>query len=381
MKFLEKCRKKLKDFFIEETTEPSDVSIEHSKDKFFTDSDTEDGDNSFESTDTAELQTYKTPAKKKPEDPIKDSDYWWCFEGHSQPDLGSVFELLDTKEVGEVINKKLETDEFPVIEIPENIMRTMQILNNPDFDYAEVAELINHSPSMAGEFIRVINSSLFSRGGAINSLRIALPRLGKENIKALLYMYSSKLSFSGDPQFKDVAIEIVEHSYATALISTFLSQRYYPDQDGAFLAGLMHDIGKLGILKVISESYRLPKKSSKKITLAALDSVMKDLHPKVGVFLSTHWKLDETIISAVEHHHDFFEVGFSEDDQMTLHLSALINLSDTMARILGKGISIGKTNIFDLPATIDLAIEKNYDTISFLENIPKVISYKMSENS
>jgi len=321
MNFLEKCSKKIKDFFIEETSENTDAAAKHSNGEFYTNSDTENND--FDSTDTAELATYKPLGKKKIEDPIKDSDYWWCFEGHPPSDSKPVFEQVDTKQIGEEINRKLETDEFPVIEIPENIMRTMQILNNPEFDYAEVANLINHSPSMAGEFIRVINSSLFSRGAAISNLRLALPRLGKENIKALLYMYSSKLSFSGDPQFKDVAIEIVEHSYATALIANFMSQRYYPDQDSAFLAGLMHDIGKLGILKVISESYRLPKKHSSKITLESLDCVMKDLHPKVGVFLSTHWKLDETIIASIEHHHDFFEVGFAEDDQLVLHLSAL----------------------------------------------------------
>ena len=192
-------------------------------------------------------------------------------------------------------------------------------------------------------------------------------------------MYSSKLSFSGDPLFNDLAVEIVEHSYATALIAAFLSQRYYPDPDGAFLAGLLHDIGKLGILKAISDTYKLPRKVHFQVTEEIFDNILPQLHPKAGKFLATHWKVDETIISAIEHHHDFFDCGFPEEEQLALHLSALINLSDTMARILRKGRRIDKINIFDLSATIDLAMDRNHETIKFLDNIPQIVAFKTSE--
>jgi putative nucleotidyltransferase with HDIG domain len=257
-------------------------------------------------------------------------------------------------------------------------MKTIELLNRPDFDYGDVAGLIKRSPSMAGEFIKVINSSLYSRGIVISDLKLALPRLGKENVKAMLYVYSAKMNFEAVPILNDLAVDIVEHSYATALVAGYLSQRYYPDPEGAFLAGLLHDIGKLGLLKAIAETHNLPKKHHTKLVEETFGNVLPDLHQKAGRVLALNWKTHETVLSAVEHHHDFFDIGFNEDDQLSYHLCALINLSDIIARVLGKGRAIGPTNIFGLPATIDLSMEKNRDTIKFIDPIPKIVSYGAS---
>ena len=306
---------------------------------------------------------------------IKDEDYWWSFKGHPIPEVPAI-EALDPEFVNKELNKKIDNDEFPVIEIPSNVMKTLQILNNPDFDYGEVAALVNHSPAMAGEFIRVINSSMFSRGVQINDLKLALPRLGRENTKALLYMYSSKMCFVKDPLFNDLAISIVDHSYAVGLIASYLSQRFYPDPDGAFLAGLLHDIGKLGILKAISDNFELPKDLNIKISDEVFDNIFPHVHEKAGKFLAGNWKINETVITAIEHHHDFMDTPFDEDSQMGLHLSCIVNVSDTMARILGYGRAIGPTNIFSEPSTIDLAMERDPETVKFLDEIPRILSFK-----
>ncbi|OGV56817.1 MAG: hypothetical protein A2017_21600 [Lentisphaerae bacterium GWF2_44_16] len=316
--------------------------------------------------------------EKKEETKIVDTDYWWCFEGYPATEL-PVFEILSDDRVAEELRRKLEADEFPVIEIPENVMRTMQILNKHEFDYNEVIDLVRRSPAMVGEFIKVINSSLYSRGVVINDLRVALPRLGKENIKALLYMYSSKMTFSTDMLFNDLAVDIVEHCYATALISSYLAQIYYPDPDGAFLAGLMHDIGKLGILKALTDTYEFPTHVDFEMTEDLFDKVFPELHERAGSYLATHWKVNETIISAIQHHHDFNDYDFTLDGELARQLSALINLSDIMARIMGKGRRIDAVNIFDTPAAKMLGFEKDHETVKFLENIPEIVYLKSAE--
>ncbi|OGV31044.1 MAG: hypothetical protein A2020_00215 [Lentisphaerae bacterium GWF2_45_14] len=317
--------------------------------------------------------------KKEQSDEIVDSDYWWCFPGHPPVENVHSFEEIDDEKVCAELNRRIDKDEFPVIEIPDNIMKTLSILNNPEFDFGDVSHLINRSPSMAGEFIKVINSSLYSRGIIIQDLKLALPRLGKENVKALLYMYSTKMCFVNHPLFNKLAENIVDHSYATAIIASYLSQRYYPDPDGAFLAGLLHDIGKLGILKAISETYKLPKKSDFEVNLEIFDNILPALHEKAGRFLAENWKVNKTVISAIEHHHDFMDCGFAEDEQLAYHLSALVNIADTIARILGYGQRIDAVNIFSLPATIDLSISRDYEAISFLNNIPGIVTFKSQE--
>ncbi|OGV56047.1 MAG: hypothetical protein A2X49_07555 [Lentisphaerae bacterium GWF2_52_8] len=324
------------------------------------------------------LETGEMPAfKDAPQKSINDSDYWWCFPGWPSTDT-PVFEGIDDEAVTKDLNRRIDEEQFPVIEIPTTVMKTMQILNNPDFDYAEVSNLINRSPAMAGEFIKIINSSLYNRGVAIGDLKVALPRMGRDSIKAMLYMYASKMSFANSPLFNDLAVKIVDHSYATALVSSYLSQRFYPDPDGAFLAGLLHDIGKLGILKAMSDLYVLPREVNFELTEEVFDNIFPALHEKAGCFLALNWKIDKTVIEAISHHHDFSDYGFGEDDQLSLHLSELVNLSDTIVRILGKGRRIGPVNIFAEPATIDLAMEKDFNTVKFLEDIPRIVAFKAS---
>ncbi len=313
--------------------------------------------------------------RKEGAEAIKDEEHWWCHPGTPIPDT-PVIEALDPEFVTAELNRKIDNDEFPVIEIPSNVMKTLQILNNPDFDYGDVASLVNHSPAMAGEFIRVINSSMFSRGVQINDLKLALPRLGRENVKALLYMYSSKMCFVRDPLFNDLAVDIVDHSYAVGIIAAYLSQRYYPDPDGAFLAGLLHDIGKLGILKAISDNFELPKDVDVKMTDELFENIFPRLHERAGKFLAGSWKINPTVIAAIEHHHDFMDTPFDEESQADLHLSCIVNIADTMARILKFGRAIGPTNIFAEASTIDLAMEKDRETVKFLDEIPRILSFK-----
>lgn len=379
--FLKKMQKKITEFFLEEEKndqgkEPVPQQSTHGIE------DTQAVTMESDTTSLDLLKDLNKPlGKKRKEEPaeIIDSEYWWCFQGHPPAENVHSFDEIDDEKVCTELSRRIDNDEFPVIEIPDNIMKTLSILNNPEFDFADVAHLINRSPSMAGEFIKVINSSLYSRGIIIHDLKLALPRLGKENVKALLYMYSTKMCFVNHPLFNKLAENIVDHSYATAIIASYMSQRYYPDQDGAFLAGLLHDIGKLGILKAISETYKLPKKCDFEVQLEIFDNILPALHGKAGRFLAENWKVNKTVISAIEHHHDFMDYGFGEDEQLAYHLSALVNISDTMARILGYGQRIDAVNIFSLPATIDLSISRDFETISFLNNIPGIVTFKSQE--
>jgi HD-like signal output (HDOD) protein len=306
---------------------------------------------------------------------------WWCFEGHPPPTDIPVFEILQDDRVVEELNRKIDEDEFPVIEIPNNVMKAMQILNNPNFDYNDVGSLIKRSPAMVGEFFKIANSSMFNCGAAITDIKMALPRLGKNNIKSILYMYSSKMSFTKAPLFNDIAVSIVDHCYTVGLVAGYLSQRYFSDPDEAFLAGLLHDVGKLGIFKALSETYELPEDMDFKTGEELFDSIFPALHEKSGKYLALNWKIDPIIISAIEHHHDFMEAPDFDKDSEEFKLSALISLSDSVTRILGKGRRIGKVNIFDLPAAKELDLIKDHDTVKFLDDVPKMVSFQYASDA
>jgi len=337
----------------------------------------EDTNLDYEDTDTDNIGV-TSDFKKEPQDPADYSEYWWCFVGNADEEI-PVYSQIDPEKVQSELHKRVEAGQFPIIEIPENAMKAIELLNNPEFDFAAVAHLINKSPAMAGEFLSLVNSSSYSRGVKISDLRVALPRVGRENVKAMLYLYSTKMSIAASAALNDLAVKIVDHSYATAITASYLSQRYFPDPDTAFLSGLMHDVGKLGIIKGIAEDYAEIKDVKGDLMEEHFGTTFPELHEKIGVNLAKRWGIDELVISAIEHHHDFFAYGFDYDEQEQFSLSALINLSDIIAKILGKGRQVDAVNIFDLAATRELNIEMDKSTMAFLDELPGIISFKSSQ--
>ncbi len=326
------------------------------------------------------ISRYRTDPYKEIEDE-NDENYWWCYSGSEKSKSGILEIPYDPDTLKEVIrhlNEKIDQGDVPVFSIPQHLMQVMQLLSNDDFDYAEVTTLIEKSPALAGMFINSINSAFYSRGFAITDLNLALSRLGKNNIRALLQLYSIKIGFTGDKRFGKLAERIIHHSYVVAIVASYLSQRYFPDPSLAFLAGLLHDIGKLGILKELSLNECFCSNLKGDIQEYMFDRIFNNRHEKIGSVLGKKWNMDPLSLAAIEAHHNFWEYPFSEEDQLDYHLCLIINISDTIARILGHGRPIGKVNLFREPATIDLCIEKDNSTLDFLDSIPEVVKNKTS---
>jgi HD-like signal output (HDOD) protein len=115
------------------------------------------------------------------------------------------------------------------------------------------------------------------------------------------------------------------------------------------------------------------------MTEEVFDDIFPGLHERAGGFLAKNWKIDNEVIFAIERHHDFLERDFNPEDQAH-RLSALVNLSDSIARILGRGRSIGQVNIFEEPAAEALSLIRDYDTMKFLDTIPMMLETHNSDS-
>lgn len=316
----------------------------------------------------------------------QDSGRWW---NHKREMTGEEtnyksLDCLNSDQITSELNRKIDNGEFPLIDIPDNTIKIIHTLNTPDFSYSEVASIINRSPGLAGELIKVVNSPIYNRGIPITNLNQTLARLGKSTTKALLFLYSSKVGLEKDPYLYKLSLSIVDHSYSVGVIASYLSQRYFPDPDLAFMAGLLHDIGKLGIMKALAGAFRENSEQlvGCEINEDSFSDIFPGLHERAGAFIASRWLLDPVIITAIAHHHDYATVGFNEDEDLGRQLACLINLSDTIAKMLGHGQPLSENiNIFLEPAIIDLAIDRTSETFAFFNDIPKVISFKLADSN
>ena len=172
---------------------------------------------------------------------------------------------------------------------------------------AELATLIEADPVLASEVLRSANSSFFRGLGDVARVRGAIVRLGGRSIAALAVAASQKRVYSASsPRIKNRLVHLWRHASATAYGCRWLANRLglREREDEAFLAGLLHDVGKLSILRAIEELAG-EEASDGLLPDAVIDAALRQLHSGHGSELLAGWNIPEVFCEVAAHHHDF----------------------------------------------------------------------------
>ncbi|MCM8536291.1 MAG: HDOD domain-containing protein [Lentisphaeraceae bacterium] len=258
---------------------------------------------------------------------------WW--ENPIIKDEHIQFDAVTNTVLYDELHRSIKEHRLEIIEIPDNLSAILGILHKKNFQYPEIVDLVEHSPVLTGDFLSVANSAAFSRGIAIRNLTQALPRLGKQSIQSILFLNASKLSVPDSPIFTNVAEEVITESQAVAKIARVLSRQFGLDPNETFLAGLLHNVGKLGLLKQISIHYDLPDDIDVEYHQSLFKNIFPIFHNEAGKIIGQYWKLDSRTIEVIHMHNNLQKLIDMDADSETLRLASLINLSVYISRILG----------------------------------------------
>jgi HD-like signal output (HDOD) protein len=182
--------------------------------------------------------------------------------------------------------------------------RVLRLLSNAEVELFELAHIMELDPAFAGDVLFLANSSLFGFPSRVLSLRHAIALLGLERIKALA-MTAAMRSFLGKPG--RVLRQCWRHSAACAIIAEEISPIFHTPGDIAYSLGLLHDVGRLALLKAY------PQESSNVLhkhfnnAAEAIDAerlAMTVDHCAVGGWLTKTWGLPEDFAMVCAHHHE-----------------------------------------------------------------------------
>jgi putative nucleotidyltransferase with HDIG domain len=211
---------------------------------------------------------------------------------------------------------------------PETYLRLAETLNSPYADLDDVGKIVEEDPGLSTKLLHIVNSAQFGISRQIVTPAEAVQILGLEVLKALMlgvkvFSFYEKNPFIGTT-FKDLwshSLKVAVGARKLAAMEKLSNQAC----EESFLAGLLHDIGKLILAANAETQYRLVLDLSKKALLPlhqAEIGIFGCTHSQIGAYLLALWGVPDSVIRAIEHHHSLEQAKITEfDSLLAVHLA------------------------------------------------------------
>ena len=187
--------------------------------------------------------------------------------------------------------------------------RLLASLAKEDVSFAYLAEWIEKDTVLSGHVLRLVNSAAYGMVGTISSVRHAISILGLVKLRNTALGLSVCRMWTGVRAPKGWSTARFNlHAAATAVMSDLLAQVLpveYPE--GAFVSGLMHDVGRLLIALGLPQEYTAIQEKQQAERRAMHDcetAILGFNHAELSALVLHKWNLPEPICRAVEFHHD-----------------------------------------------------------------------------
>lgn len=200
----------------------------------------------------------------------------------------------------EKIQRDIDQRKLILPTLPEVALQVKNAADDENITAQQLAEIIATDAALTARLLQVANSSLFRAKQHIDSIQIAITRMGKTVVRNLVTSFVMQQMFQPTSELLDERFRTLwAHSVQVAAISRALAKQTNGlDPDQAMLAGLIHDIGTLPILAVAEENNQLV------IDVDALDGLIFRLHPQLGKLIVESWGFPDSLVSVVAEHED-----------------------------------------------------------------------------
>jgi HD-like signal output (HDOD) protein len=205
------------------------------------------------------------------------------------------------QEVCERLRTEIRAARFNLPVPPRTAAQVLQACRREQSGARDVAEIMHRDPPLAAHVLRLANSVVYAGHGDIVTLPQAIARLGLGTVAELATAAVLRSSLGVSPRYMAVVEDVWRHSCVAAGWAREVARHRRCNVEGAFLAGLMHEIGRPLVLQAIAE---LENAAGHLLEAAVVDEVADTLHAEAGAALTAAWSLPEWIGVAIAWHHD-----------------------------------------------------------------------------
>lgn len=180
---------------------------------------------------------------------------------------------------------------------PPVALRTIEALASDQVETGELSQLVSADPVLASEILQAANSALFGLSRQVRSLRHAIVLVGRDYLRPLLFTAALR-AYLKAPGRNRFFRGWWRHSLASALLGDGLAAATGRDRGLSYTAGLLHDIGRLGLMMAAGpKNYGAPQDIDHERAQVGID------HCQAGEILMAKWGLPADLSAAAARHH------------------------------------------------------------------------------
>lgn len=211
------------------------------------------------------------------------------------------------------IHEMIQQGTIDIPPLPAEMQLLMEKINDPHLTIEQIIECL-HDPLLVSKVLRVCNSPFYGRRGKVDTLRDAVVYMG---LKSLMSIVTVNALSGFSPQNSEQIEQILHHSMMVGMIAKQLARDMGGNHDQAFVCGLLHDLGWIVMLEILSK-YDLEREMR--------DHLIREHHEAVGALVAQKWDFPEDIQEVIRYHHS------PEKTRDHNNLVQIIHLSDLLAK-------------------------------------------------
>ena len=221
---------------------------------------------------------------------------------------------------------------------PAVLTAAMNLTADLQSNVAELSTVISADQSLTANVLRISNSPYYGRSRTVGTVEEAIVVLGFEAVRSIVIAAATHQMFD-TKETRGMGQKLWQHAFATAVCAREISRGIkHPAKDQAFIAALLHDIGKLIMIVKMPEWYtRVVTKVEEEPTVFRLveKRVFNFDHCDVAAVLLNSWSFPVEMIRAVTRHH----APPQPTPGLPVPLAHVVSLSNLMAKTFGVGFA------------------------------------------
>ena len=185
--------------------------------------------------------------------------------------------------------------------LPALAHEAIAVAADPDVTITQLARVVSKDPAVATRVMQLANGAYSAPLQQVGTISDAIVRMGTASIRNLVIAASLGSNDSAARVYGPSGRDQLDHAVGTAYTAYLVAEMASADRDEAFLAGLLHDIGKLLLLKLAHDHGR---RLGTPVSAEELNDVIPIEHPKVGALLLQSMRLPDHLVERVRWHHE-----------------------------------------------------------------------------